>query len=49
MTFDAADSPVDMHRMVEIDEIRHTVNLHPGDRLSAEGTLAHQSQARVVF
>ena len=49
VAFHTTNPPVDVHRMVEIDEVGHTMDLDPGDGFSAGGTLAYQGQARVFL
>ena len=45
----ATDAPVHVHRVVEIDVIRHPVNLHPRDRPARLRALPHQRQPRIVL
>ena len=45
----ATDAAVDVDRVVEIDIVRHPVNLHPGNRLPGLGALPHQRQPRIIL
>jgi len=49
VAFDATDAAAHMHGVVEIDEIRHAMNLDPGYGPPALRALAHQFQPRVVL
>jgi len=49
VALDTTETPVHVHRMIEIDVIGHFVDLHPGDRLARVETLPHQCQPRIVL
>ncbi len=49
VALDATDSPIHMDGVIEVDEIRNSMDLHPGNRLSARRAVAHESQARIVL
>ena len=45
---DAADAPIDVHRMIEICKIRYLVDFHPVDRISALPAVPHGSEFGIV-
>lgn len=49
VTFHATEPARDMHRMVEINVIRHDVDLHPRDRLAGRRAFADEREARVIL
>ena len=49
VTGHAAEPAGDMHRMIEIDVIRHDMNLHPGNRRVVCRTFPDEREPRVVL
>ena len=49
MAFHATEPAINMHRVVEIDVIRHPMNLHPRNRPAAGGALPHQRQPWIIL
>ena len=49
VTFDTAYPAIDVDRMVEVNKIRHPMDLHPRNRLATLSALADECEAQVVF
>jgi len=49
VALDATDAAVDVDGVIEIDEVRQLVNLHPGNRPAALGAFTDQRQTRIVL
>ena len=49
MALDATDAAVNVNRMVEIDVIRHLMDLHPFDRLACGRAVAHHRQTGIIL
>ena len=49
VTFHATDAAPDMDGVVEINVVRHLVNLHPRNRRVVRRAVADDLQARIVF
>ena len=49
MAFDATDAAINVHRMVEINEIRHAMNLNPGNRFATLRTFANQRETWIIL
>jgi len=49
VTFHAAKTARDMHRMVEINVVRHNMHLHPWNCFTCRCAFANQRQTRVIL
>lgn len=49
MTMHATDAAVNVHGVIEVNEIRHFVDLHPGNGFARLRTFSHQRQAWIVL
>ena len=49
VAFHAADAPIDVNGMIEIDVIRQFVDLHPRNGRAGTLAFAHQSQPRIFL
>ena len=49
VTFHATDAARDVNGVIEINEVRHLVDLHPFNRLAARRAFTNERQTRIVF
>ena len=49
VTFHATDAARDVDGVVEINEVRHLVDLHPLNRLAAGGAFTNERQTGIIF
>ena len=49
MTFNAADAAIDVDRVVEINVVRHAMNLDPGNRFAALGAFPNERETWIIF